>query len=194
VVRQLRYSRKNENSLDLVLFSERPAIITAELKTPDGNLWKSRQTYQTDRDRPKPAQIQTLLVHFAGRQRESLQYHALQKANTPFCPLIRYGKPGQPLRTSTAYYGKTCGSRGAQSARPLSVLETEKRNFTRTSKQVVTVSEERLLFPRFQQLDVCARFWHRAREGVGMQNLVQHSAGSGKSNSIAAGAQLAITA
>ncbi|GAK60814.1 putative type I restriction enzyme R protein [Candidatus Vecturithrix granuli] len=193
VVRQLRYSRKNENSLDLVLFLNGLPIITAELKNSLTGQFveEAIKQYQTDRDPAEPLlKFKRCLVHFAvGSEKVFMTTH-LQKGNTHFLPFNKDTEnPVNPHGHQTAYLWEDLW----QPPVLLTLLDrylcfeirTEKI-YNERQKQVVTTSEERLLFPRFHQLDVVRKILAAVRaEGVGQQYLVQHSAGSGKSNSIA---------
>ncbi len=107
VVRQLRYSRKNENSLDLVLFLNGLPIITAELKNSlTGQFVEDAiKQYQSDRD-PAEAllKFKRCLVHFAvGSEKVSMTTRA-QKAHTHFLPFNKDTEnPVNPHGHQTAY-------------------------------------------------------------------------------------------
>ncbi|MCP9850842.1 RNA-binding domain-containing protein [Cyanobium sp. Morenito 9A2] len=193
VVRQLHYSTRNENSLDLVLFLNGVPLFTAELKNPltGQNVQDAIRQYKTTRDHREPLLAYgRCLGHFAADS--ELAYVASQLAGprTRFLPFNqgRFGGAGNapvpPTRSgyATAYLWEQIWS-------PSSVLdlvrqfihevEQEDDNGRKTGKHF-------LIFPRYQQLDCVRRLVADARSrGPGQRYLIQHSAGSGKSFTIA---------
>jgi type I restriction enzyme R subunit len=193
VVRQLYYSKKNENSIDLVLFLNGIPMITAELKNSlTGQFVEDAiKQYQTDRDPAEPLlKFKRCFVHFAVCNEKVFMTTRLQKDKTYFLPFNKDTEnPINPHGHKTAYLWEDVW----QPDMLLTLLDTylcfetkEEKTYHERQKQVVTTTEERLLFPRFHQLDVVRKILAAVRtEGVGQNYLVQHSAGSGKSNSIA---------
>ncbi len=192
VVRQLRYSTANENSIDLVIFLNGLPIATAELKS---NFTQSVQDavdqYRFDRE-PKPkGQNFTeplldfprgALVHFAVSNSEVMMSTRLQGAATTFLPFNlgdngAAGNPVSPHGHRTAYLWERVWARDSW----LDILGrylVAKRN---DKKQITAV-----LFPRYHQLDATRKLVAAVlNEGPGQKYLIQHSAGSGKTNSIA---------
>ncbi len=192
-VRQLRYSAKNEKSLDLVLFLNGIPIFTAELKNPlnGQDVEDAMRQYRTDRDPREPLLAYgRCLAHFAVDP--DLVYVTTQLAGprTRFLP-FNQGKfrgagnpPVPPTRTgyATAYLWEETWAHD-------SVLD-----LTRQFIHEVEEEDDRgrktgtrhLIFPRYQQLDAVRRLVADARAtGAGQRYLIQHSAGSGKSFTIA---------
>jgi type I restriction enzyme R subunit len=189
VVRQLKYSEKNNNSLVLVLFLNGLPLFNAELKNPltGQNVEDAIRQYRLDRDPKEPLfAFGRCLAHYAVDP--DLVYLAthLIGPKTRFLPFNqgRNGGAGNPpsLRGfATAYLWEQTWSRD-------SVLDLI-QNFA----QVVEEEDDKgrktgkrsLLFPRYHQLDAVRRLVADARaKGAGQFYLIQHSAGSGKSNSI----------
>ena len=193
VVRQVRYSLHNENCLDLVLFLNGVPVATVELKTDfTQSIGDAVDQYRFDRQpRPKgqPAAEGLLsfprgaLVHFAVSNREVWMTTRLDGPETVFLPFNQGddGAAGNPVNPQsghrTAYLWKTVWARESW----LEIL----------GRYLVPVRDKKTLlvgtvFPRFHQLDVTRRLQAAVRaEGAGGKYLVQHSAGSGKTNSIA---------
>ncbi len=193
VVRQLRYSTKNEKSLDLVLFLNGIPIFTAELKNPltGQTVEDAIRQYKTDRDPREPLLAYgRCLAHFAVDP--ELVYVATHLAGpqTRFLPFNqgKFGGAGNPpvpptrKGYATAYLWEETWARD-------SVLDLI-RQFIHEIEEVDDRGRKTgrrfLIFPRYQQLDAVRRLVAHARErGAGQRYLIQHSAGSGKSFTIA---------
>jgi type I restriction enzyme R subunit len=190
VMRQLKYSVKNEKSLDMALFLNGIPIATLELKdrmTGSGyNVENAIRQYQTDRDPREPLfKFCRCLVHFA--LDEDLVYMTthLKGAQTFFLPFNKgyNGEAGNPPSEGfvTAYLWKETLQRD-------SFLELLKQFIQLTDvldEDGKPTGEKILIFPRYQQRDAVRELVAHAKEhGCGNQYLVQHSAGSGKSNTI----------
>ncbi len=193
VVRQLRYSTNNENSLDLVLFLNGIPIFTAELKNPltAQDVQHAIRQYKTDRDPREPLlAYRRCLAHFAVDP--DLVYVTTQLAGTRtrFLPFNqgKYGGAGNPPVSptqngyATGYLWEETWARDSvlDLARQfIHEIEEEDEKGRKTGKRF-------LLFPRYQQLDCVRRLVADARaRGAGQRYLIQHSAGSGKSFTIA---------
>lgn len=192
VVRQLRYSLHNENNIDLVLFLNGLPVATAELKTNfTQNISDAIWQYKTDRlPRPKGQAAEPLLsfpngalVHFAVSNSEVAMVTQLNGPATQFLPFNQgnEGAAGNPVNAAgghrTAYLWEQVWARE-------SWLEILGRYLIarRDSKKQI----EQVIFPRYHQLDVTRKLQAAvAKEGPGGKYLIQHSAGSGKTNSIA---------
>ena len=192
VVRQVRYSTQNENCLDLVLFLNGLPVATAELKTDfTQSIGDAIDQYRFDRSpRPKGQPIEPLLtfpsgalVHFAVSNNEVHMVTRLDGAATVFLPFNQgdHGAAGNPVNPKgghrTAYLWEEVWARE-------SWLEILGRYLIaqRDKKQQIA----RVIFPRFHQLDVTRKLQAAVlHDGPGAKYLVQHSAGSGKTNSIA---------
>jgi type I restriction enzyme R subunit len=191
VTRQLRYSTKNENSIDVVLSLNGIPFATAELKNPlsGQNVNHARHQYCHDRD-PRELIFQfkkRTLVHFAVDPDVVLMTTQLKGKETLFLPFNKgnnrgAGNPENPGGHRTAYLWEEVWQRDSILdilARFLH-LEIKERRFNGK-----TVKKESMIFPRYHQLDCVRRLERCAREnGPGHNYLIQHSAGSGKSNSI----------
>ena len=196
VVRQLRYSLANENSIDLVLFLNGIPVATAELKTDfSQSVQDAVDQYRLNR---KPAEkgqrIEPLLsfpggalVHFAVSDSEVMMTTRLEGEATRFLPFNKgdhgaKGNPLNPLGHRTAYLWEEIWARESW----LDILGRYLVGKRNPKKQLTGV-----IFPRYHQLDATRKL--RAAvlaEGPGGKYLIQHSAGSGKTNSIAWAAHL----
>jgi type I restriction enzyme R subunit len=192
ITRQLAYSKKHQNTLDLVLSLNGIPIVTAELKNPmTGQNWQSAvNQYMNDRE-AKDLIFQfkkRTLVHFAVDPDEVHMTTRVSGKNTTFLPFNKgdgtgAGNPGNPAGYKTAYLWEEVWQRESLLdilARFIHLQIEEKKLGGKIIKK------ETMIFPRYHQLDSVRRMVADAREtGVGNNYLVQHSAGSGKSNSIA---------
>jgi type I restriction enzyme R subunit len=192
VTRQLKYSSKHNNTLDVVLSLNGIPVATAELKNPmTGQTWKNAVIqYQRDRD-PRDLIFQfkkRTLVHFAVDPDEVYMTTQLKGKSTFFLP-FNLGKgngKGNPEITGkhkTWYLWENVWQRDSFLdiiGRFIHIQVDEKKINGRKIKK------EKMLFPRYHQLDAVRKIVLHAKEHeVGHNYLVQHSAGSGKSNSIA---------
>lgn len=191
VVRQVRYSLQNENSIDLVLFLNGIPVATAELKTDfTQGIQDAVDQYRFDRNpAPKGNPSEPLLgfpggalVHFAVSDSEAMMTTRLAGADTKFLPFNKgdnggKGNPVNPNGHRTAYLWEEVWQRH-------SLLEILGRYLvaTKDTKKQITG----MIFPRYHQLDATRKLQAAVlTEGAGGKYLIQHSAGSGKTNSIA---------
>jgi type I restriction enzyme R subunit len=191
VTRQVHMDPKSELSVDMVLFLNGLPIATVELKNPltGQNINHSMAQYK-DRDPNLPLfQFKKrALVHFAVDPDVAFMTTRLAGKETFFLPFNRghhngAGNPPDPSGHRTAYLWEEVWERE-------SFLDIIGRfmHLTTEEKQVAgkVVTKETVIFPRYHQLDAVRRLEAAAGEqGPGHNYLVQHSAGSGKSNSIA---------
>ena len=195
VTRQLRFSPRSEQSLDVVLSVNGVPVATLELKNPltGQTVEDARRQYQQDRDPREPifAFRQRTLVHFAVDTESVLMTTRLAGSSTRFLPFDKgcdggAGNPPDPHGRNyrTAYLWEEVLERGSLLdllARFLHLQAEEKRD-----GQGRKAKAESLIFPRYHQLQAVRQLVDMARrEGVGHNALVEHSAGSGKSNTIA---------
>lgn len=192
VTRQLHYSTKHENSLDMVLSLNGIPIATAELKNQmTGQTWRNAiHQYKNDRD-PKELIFQfkkRSLVHFAIDTDEVYMTTRLAGKSTYFLPFNLgnnngAGNPENPSKYKTSYLWEYIWQRDSFLdilARFIHLQVEEKKVGDKKIKKYT------MIFPRYHQLDSVRRLVATARtNGVGSNYLVEHSAGSGKSNSIA---------
>ncbi len=195
LTRQLHYSPRSEKSLDVVLSVNGVPVVTLELKNPmtGQTVADARRQYQQDRD-PRETLFEfrkRTLVHFAVDTESALMTTRLAGAATHFLPFNRgdgggAGNPVDPLGRSyrTAYLWEEVLSRDSLLdllARFLHLQVDERRD-----EQGRRVKVEQLVFPRYHQLQAVRSLVESARnEGPGHNYLIEHSAGSGKSNTIA---------
>ena len=190
VTRQLRYSREEaQRALDLGLFINGLPVATFELKNSltKQTVGDAVQQYQRDRDpREKLFEFGRCVVHFAVDDHEVRFCTHLKGKGSWFLPFnIGWndgaGNPPNPNGLKTDYLWKRVLTRAGLT----DILE----NYA----QVVEIRDPKTgrkkrvqIWPRFHQLDVVRRLLADAQaHGAGRRYLVQHSAGSGKSNSIA---------
>ncbi len=191
VTRQVKYSREHGNTLDVVLSLNGIPVATLELKNPmTGQTWKDAvRQYRNDRDsRDLIFQFKRrALVHFAVDPDEVHMTTRLGKSAF-FLPFNRgdgfgAGNPPNPGGHKTAYLWEEVLARDSFLdilARFIHLQVEEKRFGSKLVKR------ETMIFPRYHQLDCVRKLVRDAHDkGAGTNYLVQHSAGSGKSNSIA---------
>jgi type I restriction enzyme R subunit len=193
VVRQVRFSTTNEKSLDLVLFLNGIPIFTAELKNPlnGQTVEHAIRQYKTDRDPREPLLAYgRCLAHFAVDP--DLVYVTTQLAGprTRFLPFNqgKFGGAGNPPVPptrpgyATGYLWEETWAQGSVLdlvRQFIHEVEEEDEKGRKTGKRF-------LIFPRYQQLDCVRKLVADARgRGAGQRYLIQHSAGSGKSFTIA---------
>jgi type I restriction enzyme R subunit len=192
VVRQLRYSKKTENSLDLAIFLNGIPIITAELKNSlTGQIVDDAiKQYQTDRDPREPLfMFKRCLVHFAVGNEKVFMTTKLQGESTRFLPFNKDTEnPVNPNGHKTAYLWEDI----LQPDTLLNLINDYLHIHTKTEKNwdktrgVIESTREVFVFPRYHQLDLVRKLLHAVKiDGAGHSYLVQHSAGSGKSYEIA---------
>jgi len=189
VTRQLRYSRsETQLALDLCIFINGLPIATFELKNKltKQTVEDAIQQYRRDRD-PKELLFQfgRCVVHFAVDDHEVRMCTYLEGKHSWFLPFNKgyndgAGNPPNPNGIATDYLWKQV------------LLKENLTDILENYAQIVEEKDERghkkykQIFPRYHQLDVVRKLLADASvSGVGKRYLVQHSAGSGKSNSIA---------
>ncbi len=192
-VRQLRYSEKNENSLDLVLFLNGLPLFTAELKNPltGQNVQDAMRQYRFDRDTKEPLlAFRRCLAHFAVDPDLIYVTTRLAGAQTRFLPFNqgKFGGAGNPPKSPTegGYATDYLWSRMWARDSVLTLLQHFIHEVEEEDDRGRKTGVRQLIFPRYHQLDAVRRLVAHARaHGPGQRYLIQHSAGSGKSNSIA---------
>ena len=198
VVRQLAYSKQNANELDLALFVNGLPVATAELKNSltGQTALNAVKQYKQDRDSKETLfGFGRCLAHFAVGNEEVFYTTHLQGDRTFFLPFNKgtadggAGNPVNPDGHQTAYLWDDVWSRDTLLdllANYLHVQSETERIYDAAKGEVVEKTKTALIFPRYHQLDVVRRLTAAAeKDGTGHSYLVQHSAGSGKSNSIA---------
>lgn len=189
VTRQVHYSESDTfKSVDMVLFVNGLAIATLELKNPwtGQNVHNAIKQYRTDRDPREPLfEFGRCLVHFAVDPDEAYMCAQLAGNDSNFLPFnkgFNFGKgnPVNPKGRKTAYLWDDILPRHS-----LTNIIEQFAKFTVEKDKKTGKERKALFFPRYHQLDVVRGILADAKQnGVGQTYLIQHSAGSGKSNSI----------
>lgn len=194
LTRQLHFSPKNEKSLDVTLSINGIPLITLELKNPLSNqtVADAIAQYRSDRDpREKIFDFKKrTLVHFAVDTEEVHMTTRLAGTSTYFLPFNqgRDGGTGNPADPNgrnyrTAYLWE-------EVLQPDSLLDLLSRFLHLQEEEKLTdegkkVKKETMIFPRYHQLKAVRNLVKAAaNEGTGHNYLIEHSAGSGKSNTI----------
>ncbi|MBN1573613.1 MAG: type I restriction endonuclease subunit R [Deltaproteobacteria bacterium] len=192
IVRQLAYSKRNEKTIDVVIFLNGIPIITAELKNSLTAQFVENaiKQYKTDRDPKEPLlQFKRCLVHFAVGNEKVFMTTRLQGDGTRFLPFNKGTEnPVNPNGHKTAYLWEDILQPDTLLELLKSYLHIQKITEKKFDKQkgLFEKEYETLIFPRYHQLDAVRTLLTAVRQqGVGHNYLIQHSAGSGKSNSIA---------
>ncbi|MCY3986063.1 MAG: DEAD/DEAH box helicase family protein, partial [Candidatus Dadabacteria bacterium] len=192
VIRQLHYSSRNENSIDMVLFLNGLPLITMELKNQltGQNIVHSQNQYRNDRDSREPLlRFKRCIAHFCVDNDAVSMTTRLEGKKTRFLPYNReLENPPVESGYRTKYFWENILT-------PDSILdilenfvhisETKSYFFNEKKQKVDTKTSELLVFPRYHQLDLIRKFRRQIKEdGTGRNYLVQHTTGSGKSYSI----------
>lgn len=192
VIRQLKYSIKNEYSIDTVLFLNGLPIFTVELKNQLTNqtVWDAIQQYKVDRDpKEKLLAFNRCFTHFAVDTEEVFMTTQLKGLATTFLPFNKSknnssGNPEVQGKYKTYYLWEEIWSKDSilDLINNFISLQTEETE----SESGKKVKIDKLIFPRYHQLETVRSILADAKEfGSGKNYLIQHSAGSGKSNTIA---------
>src|SRR5499427_8121043 len=194
LTRQLHFSSRSEQSLDVTLSLNGIPVATLELKNPltGQTVEEARRQYMQDRDPREPIFEfkRRTLVHFAVDTEAVFMTTRLAVSATLFLPFNKgydggAGNPPDPAGRTyrTAYLWEEVLQRDSVLdllARFIHLQIDEKRD-----DQGRKVKTESMIFPRYHQLQAVRMLVDVARrEGVGHNYLVEHSAGSGKSNTI----------
>lgn len=186
VTRQLAYSTSNNNTLDLVLFVNGIPLATAELKNPltGQTVEDAKEQYRKTRDPKELIFARRTLVHFAVDPDLVFVTTKLAGQKTRFLPFNTgsngpgvSGGAGNPPATDKGYRSSYLWE---QIWHPDVFMDLVRR-FLHYDKE-----SKALIFPRYHQWHAVTQLTdHAARHGSGHNYLVMHSAGSGKSNTIA---------
>lgn len=186
VTRQLYYSLQNKNSLDMVIFLNGLPIMTFELKNlPTGQTVKdSINQYQSDRSsKEKLFQFERCLVHFAVDTELVYMTTKLEDKSTYFLPFNKgfndgAGNPPVQGNVRTSYLWQEVLTKA-------NISDLLQNFVVKLTEQKDGKTVKKLIFPRYHQLNVVQTLLEQSKKlGTGQKYLIQHSAGSGKSNSI----------
>lgn len=201
VTRQFAYSVENQNTLDMVLSLNGIPVVALELKNQikGQSVENAKKQFMYDRD-PREQIFQfnkRVLVYFAVDLYEVWMTTKLSGKDTFFLPFNQgsngagevggVGNPVNPHGYATAYLWEKVLAKDSlmDILQRFMHLDVEKKKVVKNGNETTKVSSK-LIFPRFHQLDVVRKLVDHVRvNGSGENYLIQHSAGSGKSNSIA---------
>ncbi|MDA8071390.1 MAG: type I restriction endonuclease, partial [Actinomycetota bacterium] len=190
VTRQLAYEPGSTKTLDMVLLVNGIPTATAELKNPLTNqdVEHAIRQYRRDRDPANVTLARRALVHFAVDPDRVAMTTKLAGEATQFLPFNLgldggAGNPPNPNGHRTAYLWERVWARDAWMDLLARFIHVERPT---QGTPAARRAAERVIFPRFHQWDaVLALEAHARKHGAGHSYLVEHSAGSGKSNTIA---------
>lgn len=190
VTRQLAFEANSTKTLDITLFVNGIPTATAELKNPltgQNVEWAIKQ-YRTDRDPKNVTLARRALVHFAVDSELVAMTTKLDGQNTRFMPFNlgnahHAGNPPNPAGHRTSYLWERVWARDAWMDLLARFIHVERPH---SGSAAAKKAAEVVIFPRYHQWDAVLTLESAARnDGPGRGYLVEHSAGSGKSNTIA---------
>ena len=197
-VRQLHYSTNNNNSIDIVLFVNGIPIATMELKSDfTQSVEDAKEEYmqqrlpkdpKTRKEEPLLAFRKRAIVHLAVSTEEVFMTTELQGKDTVFLPFNMgndggKGNPPNPQGYPVSYLWERILQKDTFLEIIGKYVHLEKKD---PDSRILTENrKEKLIFPRFHQWDCVTKLISATKEeGSGHRYLIQHSAGSGKTNSI----------
>lgn len=199
--RQLKYSTQNENSIDIVLLLNGIPLVALELKNQitGQNSSNAQKQFMYDRD---PRELifrfkQRVIAYFAVDHYDVKYTTKLAGKNTYYLPFNQgsngagnVGGEGNPLNpngyTTDYLWKKVLNKDSLMEILQKFVHLQVKEEISHKNGKEILIKKENIIFPRYHQLDAVRKLINDVRiNGVGKNYLIQHSAGSGKSNSIA---------
>lgn len=202
-IRQWQYSELNKNSIDMMLAINGIPVIAIELKNQltGQSVDNAIRQWQYNRNPKEPAFAfnKRVLAYFAADLYNVMMTTKLDGINTFFLPFNQGsngagndGGAGNPQNAAESYVTEYFWKDVLQKDKLMDILQkfisfekTEQKKAIPDGSTQTTISTK-VLFPRYHQLDVVRKLVTHVREnGAGHNYLIQHSAGSGKSNSIA---------
>ena len=200
ITRQVPCHPNTSHTVDLLFALNGIPVATCELKNPmTGQSWREAvRQYQEDRDPNAPLfkERKRAVVHFAADYDQIHMANALNRDKTKFLPFNMGNTPGDlrcgagnpinPDGYNTDYFWKEI----LKPDRFLEIIgyymfveETKRKEYTNNGAR--TVTRKTSIFPRYHQLDAVTKLIEAAKQlGPGHNYLIQHSAGSGKTNTI----------
>jgi type I restriction enzyme R subunit len=188
IIRQVHFSQQSNESVDLVIFVNGIPVLTIELKNPLSGQTYQDAIWQYRNDRSPKEELFTFtrcMVHFAMDSEQSYMCTKLDGEKSVFLPFNKgnneqAGNPENPNGYRTAYMWEEIFLKDSL----INIIES-------FACKVVEKDEEtgkekvKQIFPRYHQLDSVRKLLSDTKQnGTGKRYLIQHSAGSGKSNSI----------
>ena len=202
-IRQWQYSELNKNSIDMMLAINGIPVIAIELKNQltGQSVDNAIRQWQYNRNPKEPAFgfNKRVLAYFAADLYNVMMTTKLDGINTFFLPFNQGsngagndGGAGNPQNAAECYVTDYFWKNVLQKDKLMDIIQkfisfekTEQKKTMPDGSTQTTISTK-VLFPRYHQLDVVRKLVTHVREnGAGHNYLIQHSAGSGKSNSIA---------
>ena len=191
VIRQLKYSNQNENALDLGIFVNGIPVITLELKNALTGQYLSQaiEQYKNDRDpKEKLFEFQRCLVHFALSTESVAMATKLEGKSTYFLPFNKDLVNQNPSGFATAFLWEEVLTKDSLLdliQNFVNIQENEEKFYNNTTGKLDIRKSKALIFPRYHQRRAVNSMLADVRaKGAGQKYLIQHSAGSGKSNTI----------
>ena len=188
VTRQLFYSKENQNSIDVMISLNGLPLMTVELKNhyTGQTIENAVRQYQTDRDPKDPLLApKRCAVHMAVDDDDIKMCTWLSGKSSWFLPFNKgvnggAGNPVNPNGVRTAYLWEEVLEKRSLSDIIENYAQVVKKKDEKTGQE-----KQSVVWPRYHQLDCVRRLLAETKaKGVGQRFLIQHSAGSGKSNSI----------
>lgn len=192
IIRQFKYSKRNNNEIDLVLLINGIPVVTVELKNAltGQNHHNAIKQYIQDRN-PKGEpflEFKRCLVHFAVGTEKVFMCTELKGKSTFFLPFNKGLTNTNPNGFAVAYLWEDVLRKDSLMdlvQNFISVQEDSKQVYDPKVRKLVEHKSKKLLFPRFHQRRAVHRVLEALKiDGTGKNYLIQHSAGSGKSNTI----------
>lgn len=193
IIRQVKYSSLNENSIDVVIFVNGLPVFTVELKNQftGQNIINAISQYKTDRDpKEKLLSFKRCLTHFAVDTEQAYMTTRINGLNTHFLAFNKgnKGSSGNPDAPKGKYKTHYLWEEVLAKDSVFDLIGNFIQDVAeeKEDKNGKKRKEEKLIFPRYHQLETVKRLVADAQvSGPGKNYLIQHSAGSGKSNTIA---------
>jgi type I restriction enzyme R subunit len=196
VTQELKYSLSHENRLDLTVFVNGIPVMTCELKSPLSGQYVQNgiRQYQNDRDpKEKMFSFARCMVHFAADTEQVFMCSELKGKASSFIPFNKglndgkatppfgAGNPINPNGLKTHYLWEEVLSKSS-----LANIIDKFASVIEETDEDTGKKKRKMIFPRYHQLTSVKQILAHAKEnGIGQKYLIQHSAGSGKSKSIA---------
>lgn len=200
IMRQFKYSKKDTAlAIDLCIFLNGLPVATIELKNALTGQTHENAIKQYMKDRPvkgeKSLEFKRILVHFACGTEQVYMTTRLNGDETRFFPFNMFFENKPPKNVTYEVHAVRTEYLWRDVLRKDSLIdliqnyillqENEEKKYDKKSGKLVTEKSEAMIFPRYHQRRAVWRLLAEQREkGVGHRYLIQHSAGSGKSNTI----------